>query len=196
MARGFNYAPGASAEVEEASRDGLGKERLTELGGSRNPVVREAVAARPDCPLGMMVTLAHDHAAPVRAAIAGNPRVLRSVLEYLARDRQVDVLVAVAGNPGTPAEVLDALAGHRKREVSNAAVAALDARAVRVEGEQQRMPELRDRVFEESEARRAALADGEPAAVPDEPAPAPAAELPVRPTRTAPVRGFRPPVDV
>ena len=70
MARGFNYAPGASAEVQAAIEPGLTKDQLVEFGASRNALVRAAIAARADCPLGLMVTLAHDYSAEVRAEIA------------------------------------------------------------------------------------------------------------------------------
>ncbi|WP_062463059.1 hypothetical protein [Demequina soli] len=206
MARGFSYAPGASAEVDEAGAPELTKERLQALGASRNALVREAVARRADCPFGLMVTLAHDHAAPVRAAMAGNPRVLHSILEYLSHDRSVEVMCAVASNPATTPDIIEALAVHRKSEVRAAAAAALESRAAGGGTADARMPELRDRVFEESEARReamlaqaaeqslAAAADAAMAAA--EPPLEPAEPLPARPTRTAPVRGFRPPVDV
>ncbi|WP_062303322.1 hypothetical protein [Demequina subtropica] len=187
MARGFNYAPGTSEEVEEAAAPDLSKERVQELGGSRNAVVRETVAGRPDCPFGVMVALAHDSAAPVRAALAANPRVLHSLLESLARDRQESVLLAVARNPVATADMLDALAGSRKESVRAAAVAALDARD-RAGGARARdTSELRDRVFEESQARREAMLAS--AVAPAEPVVAAAP----RPVRTAPVRGFLPP---
>ncbi|MDN4475057.1 hypothetical protein QQX09_04195 [Demequina sp. SYSU T00192] len=204
MARGFSYAPGASTEVEEAAAPGLTKERMQELGGSRNALVREAIAARTDCPFGLMVTLAHDHVVPVRAAMAGNPKVLHSILDYLSHDRQVAVLCAVAGNPSTGQDILEALAAHRKGAVRDAAAAALDARAGSAVSADH-TPELRDRVFEESQARREALlaeaADSSLEAAADAamegaaPVAEPAEPLPARPTRSAPVRGFRPPVD-
>ncbi len=204
MARGFSYAPGASVEVDEASTPGLTKERIQELGGSRNALVREAVAAREDCPFGLMVTLAHDHVVPVRAAMAANPKVLHSILDYLSHDRQVAVLCAVAGNPSAGQDILEALAAHRKGEVRGAAAAALDARAARTEVADH-TPELRDRVFEESQARREAMlaqaaessleAAADEAMEAAEPAADAAEPLPSRPTRSAPVRGFRPPVD-
>ncbi|WP_062383888.1 hypothetical protein [Demequina iriomotensis] len=189
MARGFNYAPGASDEVEEAAAAELSKERMMALGASRNPVVREAIAARPECPFGLMVTLAHDSAAPVRAAMAGNPRVLHSLLEHLSRDRQESVLLAVARNPVTTPDILDSLAGHRRPEVRDAATAALEAAEARP-GADRHMPELRDRVFDRSHERRDQML-ARAAAIEEPPAPAPAP----RPTRTAPVRGFLPPVD-
>ncbi|WP_062293921.1 hypothetical protein [Demequina phytophila] len=205
MARGFSYAPGASADVDEAAAPELTKERVQELGASRNALVREVIARREDCPFGLMVTLAHDHAVPVRAAMAANPRILHSILDYLAHDRQPAVACAVAANPTVTQDILEVLASHRKSEVRAAAGAALDARALGAAAEDHHTPELRDRVFEESQARRAAmLADSAAAsleAAADEamatvdPAVDQQEPLPARPTRTAPVRGFRPPVD-
>ena len=193
MARGFNYAPGASAEVDEATRPELTKDRVTALGASRNALVREAIARREDCPFGLMVTLAHDHATTVRAAIAANPRTLHSVLEYLSHDRHLEVVCAVAANPAVTADILEPLATHRKAPVREAAAAALDARAAQSRTEDSQTPELRDRVFAESQDRLAALLATPPAPEPaaeadDVPAPSP---LPHRLTRTAPVRGFR-----
>ncbi|WP_062518744.1 hypothetical protein [Demequina silvatica] len=205
MARGFSYAPGASADVEEAAAPGLAKERIQELGGSRNALVREAIARREDCPFGLMVTLAHDHAVPVRAAMAANPKVLHSILDYLAHDRQPAVACAVAGNPAVTQDVLEILASHRKGEVRTAAGAALDARALAAAGEDRHTPELRDRVFEESQARRAAMlaesaaasleAAADEAMAAADPHVEQGEPLMPRPTRTAPVRGFRPPID-
>lgn len=200
MARGFTYAPINDPAVEEASSPGLPKERILELAESRNALVRAAVAGREDCPFGLMATLAHDFHADVRAALARNPRLLHSVLEYLARDKSVDVLLALTQNPATGLDILDPLVGHRKREVSRAAAAAIDAHHERAAGEDSHTPELRDKVFEEAAARRAAAlaqasvegalegAIAAVAAAPPEPAPAPR-------VRTAPVRGFKPPVD-
>ena len=132
MARGFNYAPGASAEIQEAMQPGLHKTHIAALGVSRNNLVRAAVAARPDCPLGLMVTLAHDYSAEVRANVASNPTAQRTVMAYLATDRSVDVLKALLANPSLPADVVDELAFHKKSEVRAAAAARLDAPPVAV----------------------------------------------------------------
>lgn len=197
MARGFNYAPINDPLVEEASAPGLAKERIVELADSRNALVRGAIAGREDCPFGLMASLAHDFTADVRAALARNPRLLHSVMEHLARDKSVDVLVALTQNPAVTADVLDGMVGHRKRDVAQAAAGALDAIRSRQSSEDAHTPELRDRVFEQAAARRAeALAaataetaiEGAIAAVAADPPPEPR-------VRTAPVRGFKPPVD-
>ncbi len=68
MARGFMYAAGASDEVDAARRPDLHKAQLIVMGQSKNELVREIVGERPDCPLGIMVTLTHDRVTDVRAA--------------------------------------------------------------------------------------------------------------------------------
>ena len=103
MARGFNYAPGASAEVQEAMEPGLDKARVVALGASRNNLVRATIASRQDCPLGLMVTLAHDFSAEVRCCVARNPLAPRTVMAYLSADRSVDVVKALVENPSLTA---------------------------------------------------------------------------------------------
>lgn len=127
MARGFNYAPGASAEVQAALQPGLTREQLVEHGGSRNTLVRAAIAARADCPLGLMVSLAHDYSAEVRCAVARNSHAQRTVMAYLSADRSVDVLKALLENPSLPGELVEELAFHKKGPVRAAAAARLDA---------------------------------------------------------------------
>lgn len=121
MARGFNYAPGASAEVTEARAAGVGRDRLLQLVTSRNALVREEIARRDDLSMGLMLTLADDRSADVRAAIAANPRLSPALLEQLAADRQVPVLLAVVANEATPREVVERLVHHRRDVVSDAA---------------------------------------------------------------------------
>lgn len=126
MARGFNYAPGASAEVQVAMRPELSKDHVMVLGASRNNLVRATIASRPDCPMGLMVTLAHDFSAEVRICVARNPRASRTVMAYLSADRSADVVRALVDNPALSAELLADLAFHKKREVRAAAAARLD----------------------------------------------------------------------
>jgi len=149
MARGFNYAPGASAEVIEATQPGLHKTHIMALGSSRNALVRAAVAARPDCPLGLMVTLAHDYSAEVRCAVARNSSAQRTVMVYLSSDRSVDVLKALLQNPALPPDVVEELAFHKKSDVRSAAAARLDAGepiSVAAEEEDVHNPELAEHV--------------------------------------------------
>ena len=149
MARGFNYAPGASAEVQVAQQPGLHKTHIAALGASRNNLVRAAIALRPDCPFGLMVTLAHDFSAEVRANVASNPSVQQTVMAYLATDRSVAVVTALISNPSLPAEILESLAFHRKREVRAAAAARLDGSlpiAVTMRREDFHTPEVAEHV--------------------------------------------------
>ncbi|MFW7414554.1 hypothetical protein [Demequina sp. SO4-18] len=129
MARGFNYAPGASDDVEQAAAPALQRSRIAALVQSRNAVVREVLAARSDLGLGQMATLAHDRSAQVRTALAANPAAAPSVLEHLAGDRHVPVLVALLGNPATPPDVAERLSSHRKSEVRTAAASRMDGHA-------------------------------------------------------------------
>ncbi|WP_297081901.1 hypothetical protein [uncultured Demequina sp.] len=183
MARGFNYAPGASDDVELASRAELSRAQIQSLAGGKNPVVRERIAGRGDLPLGTMVGLAHDRSAEVRAAIAGNPRATEPILERLADDRNVAVLQAVIGNPVVPSAIVEKLAFHRKDEVRSVAVRRLDSIADAVPASVDHTPELseRARMADVVELRQSQVSLHEPA--------------PERPTRTAPVRGFRPPAE-
>jgi hypothetical protein len=61
--------------------------------------VRATVAARPDCPMGALISLGHDH--------------------------QVEVLEALLRNPKTPSSVVRSLADHRNTKVADAAVQRL-----------------------------------------------------------------------
>ncbi|MGC4175979.1 hypothetical protein [Demequina sp.] len=149
MARGFNYAPGASAEVAEAIQPALDKARVLELGASRNTLVRVGIAGRDDCPWGLMVTLAHDYSAEVRAAVARNPRAQRTVMAYLSADRSGDVVTALLENPALPRDLVEELAFHRKSAVRAAAAARLDAGGTFVtspEEEDAHTPELAEHV--------------------------------------------------
>lgn len=149
MARGFSYAPGASAELEEAQQPGLHKTHIMALGASKNHLVRATVAGRDDCPLGLMVTLAHDYHLEVRCAVARNPIAQRTVMAYLAADRHVEVLKALIENPSLPEEILEELAFHKRKEVRAAAAARLDSEVpgvVHEEEEDEHTPELAEHV--------------------------------------------------
>lgn len=115
-------------EWREARGANLARTRFIELAQHRDPLVREALAGHPECPMGVLASLAHDHRAAVRVAAAANPRANRAILEHLARDRDVRVVKAVAHHTGTPVEVLKQLTGHRKSEVRRIAGRALDER--------------------------------------------------------------------
>lgn len=205
MARGFNYAPGASAEVDEAKQPGLHKTHLMALGSSRNVLVRATVAAREDCPLGLMVTLAHDHSPEVRCAVARNTAAQRTVMAYLSADRSVDVVLALLENPHLPSDIVEELAFHKKGPVRSAAAARLDAGvADDDDAEDSHTPELADHVIlgYPTAPIGARFPPAMPPAMPPVMPPGPAqvslyAPAPDRvvPTRTAPVRGFTPIAD-
>ncbi|MCB2412952.1 hypothetical protein LGT39_08845 [Demequina sp. TTPB684] len=104
----------------------LTKAELLPLGSSRSVAVRAVVASRLDCPLGLMVSLAHDYHPDVRGAIASNPSAQRSVLAYLAADRNVEVVKAVIDNPSLPSDILDELSMHKKSGIRDAATQRLN----------------------------------------------------------------------
>ncbi|MDN4475056.1 hypothetical protein QQX09_04190 [Demequina sp. SYSU T00192] len=117
---------GLRAIVMEARADGLSRERVIALAQHREPAVREAVAARPDCPLGMQATLAHDRRTSVRVALASGPGLAGSIASVLAQDRELSVLKALARNAATPRAVLGRLAEHRREDVARLARRSLD----------------------------------------------------------------------
>ncbi len=63
MARGFSSAPGASADVVEASAHERETAKMLVLGMIKNGLVRAAIAERRDCLFGLKGTLAHDYSA-------------------------------------------------------------------------------------------------------------------------------------
>ena len=188
MARGYSSAPGASPEVAEASKPDLDRESITAHGTSKDPVVREVIAGRLDCPVGLMIVLAHDRVADVRCAVAANPAALRAVLEHLAEDRVASVLVALARNPSLGGHVLERLAVHKTMAVSVAAARALES-ARGASGpviEDSATPELRDSGFTSVNPGGPRVNGGQDRIPQLEPKP-PREPL----TRTAPVRGFK-----
>ncbi len=115
-----------SPDIHEAGSDGVERDRLAALALHRKPEVRAIVAARGDCPLGLLITLAHDAKADVRVAVAANERAAESVLAQLATDRDARVARAVAHNPAASQFVVAILAGHREPSVRRAATARLN----------------------------------------------------------------------
>lgn len=183
MARGFGYAPGASPEVDDARAPGLHRATLAMHAQSKNALVREVVAAREDLPFGLMVTLAHDRSVEVRRAVASNPTAVAAVLDHLAGDRDPSVVTAVVTNPSLPAPVLERLVFHKNAAVRRSAAHRLDTGGLESVPpmEDSATPELRDVAvgarFHGGPVELApAIGDATPAA---------------RPTRTAPIRGFR-----
>lgn len=196
MARGFNYAPGASPEVDEAMQPGLHRAHLQALSQSKNWLVREVIGAREDCPLGVMVGLAHDSHQEVRTAVAGNRSIARTVMEHLARDRAPEVVIALIANPAVEMDIVEALAYHKRADIRGAASARLDAGVdVLPDAADAAIPELRERVAAYDESRVYDFATGKPVELHYEaetpPTLAPVEPERVVPTRTAPIRGFR-----
>jgi len=130
-ASGVPVATGAQddelrALVNEARSDGISRARVMQLAQHRETAVREAVAARPDCPLGMQASLAHDRRASVRIALASSGALAVAISKVLVADREVGVLKALARNPVVPRAVLETLAAHRREEVARLARRALE----------------------------------------------------------------------
>ncbi|WP_430867696.1 hypothetical protein [Demequina aurantiaca] len=149
MARGFSYAPGSSPDVVAAQAEEVSRADILEFGSSNNKLVREAIAARADCPLGVLVGLAHDHVGAVRVAVASNPTASQTILDYLSADRSVDVLMALLSNPSIPTDLVRQLALHRKSAVRRAATERLNSPEHAADAvEDEHNPELRDRGFE------------------------------------------------
>jgi len=132
------------ATMAEARHPGTTRERLHELGSSADPVIREVVASRPDCPLGLLIQFATDDSHEVRRALARNPAAL-PVIDQLATDRHRDVLKALIANPALPRATLLSLASHKRRDVRNAALERLrDIERVQQAPHTPTAPELRD----------------------------------------------------
>lgn len=108
-------------EWYEARADATVPERLLRLAVHRDHWVREAVARREDCPLGVLITLAHDRALDVRVAVGANRRISRAVAEHLMNDREVSVLKALIHNERVPEDLIERLAFHRRDQVKLAA---------------------------------------------------------------------------
>ena len=115
-------------EWHEARADATQPERLLRLAVHRNHWVREAVANRDDCPLGVLITLAHDRAVDVRVAVAANKRIGRAVAEHLITDRETSVLRALIHNDRVPEDLIEKLAFHRRDAVRLAAAKRIDSR--------------------------------------------------------------------
>ncbi len=127
MARGFNYAPGASPQIEQAAEPGLSAEQIRELAQSKNYLVREAVAQRDDCPLGVIFTLAQDDKPSVRALLAANPIIPGGIVGHLLHDTETEVLLALLANPSIERAAVEKLAFHANTKVREAAATVLAA---------------------------------------------------------------------
>jgi hypothetical protein len=173
--RGATMVDSAQGTLDVAHDPHMSREVLLAMGQSKDPYVRAVIAARADCPLGLLVALADDHVVEVRLAVAENVNAIPSVLEVLARDRHVAVVLKVAANPSLPHTALVALARDKHRNVRKVATAGLLSRTKpRLASPDQVSAERRDRVFEDALfARRVA----------------PEALAPLQPTGAAAARG-------
>ncbi len=124
MARGFTAAPGSNPDVERALAADLPRADIIEMSNHKNPLVRENIAARADCPLGAMSGLVHDRKVEVRGALAANPSLPHSLQLFLAQDGKDPVVVALAGNPSLAKDVRDVLVLHRSAEVRSVVLAS------------------------------------------------------------------------
>ena len=118
-------------QLAAALRDGeeASGSELFNLATSRDPKIRESLAARPDAPLSVLIQLAQDSKSDVRKALAANPAVGSSVsvLSILSNDKDSDVVLALVANPATPLATLRVLADQGKKSVRRAAEARIFA---------------------------------------------------------------------
>jgi hypothetical protein len=80
--------------IDLASEPAITEAELLSLAVNRDPAVRAMVAEREDCPVGALISLAHDHRAEVLIAVVANPRTPSSVIRNLADHRFADVASA------------------------------------------------------------------------------------------------------
>lgn len=99
MTLGISQARGASEDVARALDPQVSGSDLLPLAVHKSPAVRAAVASRPDCPMGALISLGHDH--------------------------NTDVLTTLIRNARTPASVIRSLADHRNPAIADAAVQRL-----------------------------------------------------------------------
>ncbi|MFI1420339.1 hypothetical protein ACH4VX_20620 [Streptomyces sp. NPDC020731] len=79
--------------------------------GHPSPLLRWALAGRPDLPVEVCARLAVDANPGVRADLAGNPAIDDALIRVLATDRDHEVRRGLAHNPRVPIDVLTHLAG-------------------------------------------------------------------------------------
>lgn len=141
----------AKAAVDEAKNPETSRARLGELAASPNTPIRQAVAARLDCPLGLMIELSADDATEVRMALAANPSAA-PVMEQLAQDRNRDVVKTLAVNPALPQGALLGLTSHKRRDVRNVALERLRELERTSQTRAAAAPELQDRAWPPTQA--------------------------------------------
>lgn len=121
----------ATPEWLEASDVDTPLARLQQLALCKEIAVREVIARRPDCPMGLLATLAHDSRSEVRAGAAGNPRIAQAVADHLAKDKDPRVVKALARNHAIPLELLQSLSLHKREEVRRVAGRQMSERLAR-----------------------------------------------------------------
>lgn len=150
--------PAFYEQLREAYSDTVTTARLHELAMHRDSAVREAVARRVTCPIGVLAALADDAAEEVRVAAVSNPRAVRAIFEHVMVDKSPRVLRAVAHHDSAPLDLIEMLAKHKKKKVRKAAQGRLDAMSgARTAGGDQ-VPELVDRVAPPHEVQALARA--------------------------------------
>jgi len=179
---GHTEAPAhATPEQLAASDTGTPLARLQKLAVAGDDSVRATIARRPDCPLGLLASLAHDRRSDVRVAVAGNRRLTDAIARHLAGDRDVRVLQALARNAKVTPDIVERLAHHRKSDVRRVASRQIDARW----GESQAAPPAHQEVPEDRLPWE--LRDRVPAMPPATLRPAPESTVPLRePGQTIP----------
>lgn len=129
IAIGQDSAPRhASPEWYEAAAADTPLLRVQKLSTCKERDVRVVISRRPDCPMGVLASLAFDHDSEVRAGVAGNPRITEAVSTHLARDRDAKVVKALARNHAIDLALLQRLALHKKEDVRRVASRNLDER--------------------------------------------------------------------
>ncbi len=88
---GLPYARSTSDDVARAVDPAVTGNELLPYAVHRNAIVRAAVAARTDCPVGALISLGHDHDPSVLEAILRNVRTPSSVVRALADHRNFKI---------------------------------------------------------------------------------------------------------
>ena len=92
MAFGRNSTKASvSTDVARAQDPGVTGAELVELAAHRAPQVKEAVAARPECPMASMFSLAQEEDPRILHALLGNPNVPKGLVIHLAQNRRTAV---------------------------------------------------------------------------------------------------------
>ena len=88
------WAPEDAQDLAMAKDPNVTGADLLSLAVHRDAAVRAEVAQRPDCPVGALISLGHDHREEVLLALIANPRTPSSVVRKLADHRDSAVASA------------------------------------------------------------------------------------------------------